>query len=155
VLSDTELFNNTSEITTKEILKRYGEVARQPGRQYGSIRPEAADMPAMHEEGSPPSSARTTAPVAQRIEANQNQANAWQMESSVRHVQQNGAPSFPAGNQHTPPQFQHEFVMRGSPYHQPSGSASSFEHFNTPNRQNPWMQHYNGSNGQPGSHGPP
>jgi hypothetical protein len=131
VLSDTELFNNMPDLTTKEILKRYGEVAKQPDRHFGASKPEAADMPPVRTADSPTASSRSNGPVPTRIETDPQQLNAWQKESSVRHVQQNGsAPhgsaTFPQTNQKTPMQhYQQDGFMNPSPYHHRVGSSES------------------------------
>ena len=134
VLSDTDLFNNMPEVTTKEILKRYGEIAKQPERQQVNVKAETADMPVRSPDatgGNP----RAGAPVITRIDTDPDQLHAWQKESSVRHVQQNGAPSYPSTNTNTPPQLQTEFGNRGSPYHYRTGSSDSIRSNGTPNRQ--------------------
>ena len=159
MLSDTELFNNMPEITTKEILKRYGELAKTPDKQFGATKPETADAPPLR---SPDDGAagRPAVPVATRIEpASVSQANAWQKESSVRPVQQhppngsNGGPyaqgnfstsqgnfSMSQGNFSSSAQHLQEFQSRGSPYHLRSGSASSLASQGAPGAGTPGRQ---------------
>ena len=126
VLSDTELFNNMPEITTKEILKRYGDLAKTPERHFGSVKPESADVPIRSPDGGP---ARPAVAVASRIETGDaNQASAWQKESSVRHVQQNGAGGpYGSGSHNSSAHQLHtaDYAARGNPYHLRSGSATS------------------------------
>ena len=129
------------EITTKEILKRYGEIARTPDKQFGPLRPEMADAPGRSPDGSG-ASGRPAVPVASRIEPeNMSQANAWQKESSVRPVQQhpNGSNGpYSMGNHSSSAQHLQEFQTHGSSYHLRSGSANSLQSHggtSTPNRQ--------------------
>ena len=131
MLSDTELFNNMPEVTTKEILKRYGEVAKSPDRHFGNTKPEIADAPIRSSDSN---GSRTKAPKATRIDTDPNQAHAWQKESSVRHIQQNGAPSYPSTNHNTLLQPQAEFPNRPSPYHFRTGSSGSVQSEGTPSR---------------------
>ena len=134
VLTDTELFNNMPEVTTKEILKRYGEIAKTPDRHnVTTVKPEVADMPGRN-QGSNGSKSRADAPAITRVDTDPNQTHAWQKEASVRHVQQNGAPSYPSTNHSTPPQLQTEFGNRNSPYHYRTGSSDSIRSNGTPNR---------------------
>ena len=134
IVNDTDLFGNTGEITTKEILKRYGEMGKSANYAPG------AQTPPQH-HGSVGGGSRTGAPVPTRVDTDQTQIHAWQKESSVRHVGQNGAPSFPPPvNQNTPPMMQSEFANRNSPYHQRGGSSENAGNAGTPNRhsQRPW-----------------
>ena len=134
VLSDTELFNNMPEVTTKEILKRYGEIAKMPERHQVNVKAETADMPGRG-QGSGASNPRPGAPVITRVDVDPHQEHAWQKEASVRHVQQNGAPSYPSTSHSTPPQLQTEFTNRNSPYHHyRTGSSDSVRSNGTPNR---------------------
>ena len=159
VLSDTELFNNMPEITTKEILKRYGDLAKTPDRQYG-VKPETADAPIRSPDGpgQPGAGGRPGVPVATRIETdNATQASAWQKESSVRHVQQNGAGGFSgpyalANHSSSTQQLQADFQNRNSPYHLRSGSGSSLQSQGngTPNRHS----HRPSNWGKSGTNGP-
>lgn len=123
------------EITTKEILKRYGEIAaKTPDRRQGVARPEATDMAPLRQQDSNNSNSRAGAPVPTRIDTDPNQAFAWQKESSVRHVQQNGSQAYPTNAHKTPPQPTSEFANRNSPYHQRAGSSESARSQGTPNR---------------------
>ena len=72
ILNDSSLFSNSADITTKEILKRYGDRAKAP--TYGSA---PSGLGANNGTTSP-------TPVATRIDPDVQ--NAWQNESSVRHV---------------------------------------------------------------------
>lgn len=85
MLSDQALYNANGEITTKEILKRFGErSAYGPQPQLGDIgRNENASRP-------PP----------RRIETD---PSAWQSETSVRAVQEPMVPSYANPSQATPP----------------------------------------------------
>ncbi|KAL2381047.1 hypothetical protein RJ035_006591 [Blastomyces gilchristii] len=89
VLTDSTLFNGSAEITTKEILKRYG------GDLSKIATPQRAPPTA---EGTPVrtgSGRAVNPPLATRIDKDPSQANAWQMQSSVRHVQPAGAGAAP------------------------------------------------------------
>ncbi|TGO58523.1 hypothetical protein BOTNAR_0180g00120 [Botryotinia narcissicola] len=78
ILNDPVLFNNTSDITTKEILKRYGDISASGGVRHTVETTEATG----HRDGN----GRPLAPVVTRVDVDP--ANtAWQKESSVRHVQ--------------------------------------------------------------------
>ncbi|KAK4635237.1 Rho-type GTPase-activating protein 1 [Fulvia fulva] len=105
ILNDSSLFSNSADITTKEILKRYGDRAKAP--TVNSAQPTIA---AVHNGAtSPPSSA----PVVTRVDTDPYQQSAWQNESSVRHV---------GGDPMTPPNL---------PYVNPSAST---ECHGSPNR---------------------
>ncbi|EEH43779.2 uncharacterized protein PADG_00068 [Paracoccidioides brasiliensis Pb18] len=88
ILTDSTLFNGSAEITTKEILKRYGDIGKiaTPQRAPTTV----AATPVRTGSGR-----AVNPPVATRIDKDPSQANAWQMQSSVRHVQPPapGAPS--------------------------------------------------------------
>ena len=118
ILNDSTLFNGSADITTKEILKRYGDIARFPGPQRTVTN---ADSLSSHgKEG------RGNVPIATRIDTDPYQATAWQKESSVRHVQGPGvSTTYPSSSQNTPPQQTHfEFSNPNSPYRQRAGSVS-------------------------------
>lgn len=66
-------------MTTKEILKRYGDIARGSFSQKTNNGGETFTITN--------SSRNTNAPTSARIETDPSQDAAWQMQSSVRHVQ--------------------------------------------------------------------
>lgn len=105
ILNDSSLFSNSADITTKEILKRYGDRAKAPTVNSG----QASNVVANNGITSPPGAA----PVVHRVDTDPNQQTAWQNESSVRHV---------AGDTMTPPTL---------PYVNPSASTESH---GSPNR---------------------
>ena len=148
VLSDTDLFNNMPEVTTKEILKRYGEIAKMPERHV-PMKAEAVDLPVRNNEPSGANS-RPGAPVITRVDTDPNQLRAWQTESSVRHIQQNDAPSYPPVSHNTPPQLQSEFANRNSPYHYRTGSSDSVRSAGTPNRHSHRPSNFSRQAGQNG-----
>ncbi|ATZ57587.1 Bclrg1 [Botrytis cinerea B05.10] len=78
ILNDPVLFNNTSDITTKEILKRYGDISASGGVRHTVETTEGTG----HRDGN----GRPLAPVVTRVDVDPAN-NAWQKESSVRHVQ--------------------------------------------------------------------
>ncbi|KAI5370302.1 Putative Rho GTPase activation protein [Septoria linicola] len=105
ILNDSSLFSNNAEITTKEILKRYGDRAKAPTVNSGHV------VVAQNGTTSPPSSA----PVVTRVDTDPYQQSAWQNESSVRHVGSDRDPM-------TPPSL---------PYANPNASTESH---GSPNR---------------------
>ncbi|KAL9010151.1 MAG: hypothetical protein Q9173_004884 [Seirophora scorigena] len=130
ILNDSSLFNNSSDITTKEILKRYGDIGRSPAQRPKITDPSNANatnepLPNSRESnttnGSNPA-AHAAAPVITHIDTDPYQANVWQKESSVRHVQN---PSHSNHDQNTPPQGYHDFKDPDSPYHRRQGSSDS------------------------------
>ncbi|MCJ1470246.1 hypothetical protein MMC07_008891 [Pseudocyphellaria aurata] len=105
ILNDTPLFSNTSEVTTKEILKRYGDIVRSPAHRPlitdpSDIRPSSSTKThanaastlqngrsrAGHSPG--PSGPRAAAPVITHVDVDPFHAHTWPRESSVRHVQE-------------------------------------------------------------------
>ncbi|KAL8968932.1 MAG: hypothetical protein Q9197_004609 [Variospora fuerteventurae] len=132
ILNDSSLFNNSSDITTKEILKRYGDIGRSPAQRPKITDPSNANatnnnepLPNSRESnttnGSNPA-AHAAAPVITHIDTDPYQANVWQKESSVRHVQN---ASHSNHDQNTPPQGHHDFRDPDSPYHRRQGSSDS------------------------------
>ncbi|EXJ57013.1 hypothetical protein A1O7_07357 [Cladophialophora yegresii CBS 114405] len=112
ILTDTGLHGGSAELTTKEILSRYGHIAKgQVQRQTAS----AADAPIR----SPASGSTPVGPVATRVDVDPYQATAWQKQSSVRPVQNMAsATSAPANDFH--------FATPKSPYARDrAGSADS------------------------------
>ncbi|CAG8983598.1 hypothetical protein HYALB_00004618 [Hymenoscyphus albidus] len=98
ILSDTTLFTTTNgEVTTKEILKRYGDLGQNGGPRH---QVETVEGSPRKEGGG---GGRGAAPVITRIDTDPSQTHARQKESSVRHVHdQPGGPQ----NQNIPPQQQ-------------------------------------------------
>lgn len=117
ILNDTTLFNNNSEITTKEILKRYGDIARTP-IQRGN--PYATDSPPRSKDGGP---------IALRIDSDPSQAHAWQKQSSAYQSRgQNGhsTPNLTPISGHATPNGPPSGPFSRSPYmHQRLGSTDS------------------------------
>jgi len=81
ILSDQTLFNSSSDITTKEILRRFGDLGVNGPRHQ--VETENS-TPGRAKDGS----GRALAPVVTRVDTDPSQAYAWQKESSARHVQQ-------------------------------------------------------------------
>jgi hypothetical protein len=77
-MSDPTLFKENSEPTTKEILKRYGDITRGSFSQGPENGGETFTITTPNRNNSTPASAR--------IETDPTQDAAWQMQSSVRHV---------------------------------------------------------------------
>lgn len=95
ILNDSSLFSASAEITTKEILKRYGErAAMKPSPNLnptapGNAPPAGLNTSSPNMNASPPPKSRdgrSSAPVVTRVDTDPAQATAWQSESSVRHV---------------------------------------------------------------------
>jgi hypothetical protein len=124
ILNDSGLWSNNAEITTKEILKRYGDRAKAP--TVGNSIPHELS------EQFPPRSSGTAGgvnPVVTRVDTDPHQQDAWRNESSVRAVAADGT-----------------FQPPNLPYttHQKNGSTES--HGGSPTR--------NGAGGPGGPGGP-
>lgn len=86
ILTDSSLHNGSAELTTKDILTRYGDIAR--GTVSTSQRVQGPDAPASGPlSASSTVNSRTNGPVATKIDVNTSQQDAWQKQSSVRPVQ--------------------------------------------------------------------
>ncbi|KFX97555.1 hypothetical protein V495_04306 [Pseudogymnoascus sp. VKM F-4514 (FW-929)] len=141
ILNDSSLFNNSGDITTKEILKRYGDIAASGGPRH---QVETTQGPARSNDGS----GRAHAPVVTRVETENSQNGTWQNETSVRHVQEPSVNFGGSGSQTTPPQqpWQGDDFEHPSPYSQRDGSGSGY-----PSREKlPFVQR--DGNGTPDSH---
>ncbi|KFZ15422.1 hypothetical protein V502_05626 [Pseudogymnoascus sp. VKM F-4520 (FW-2644)] len=141
ILNDSSLFNNSGDITTKEILKRYGDIAASGGPRH---QVETTHGPARSNDGS----GRAHAPVVTRVETENSQNGTWQNETSVRHVQEPSVNFGGSGSQTTPPQqpWQGDDFEHPSPYSQRDGSGSGY-----PSREKlPFVQR--DGNGTPDSH---
>ena len=128
ILNDSSLFNNSSDITTKEILKRYGDIGRSSAHRPQITNPyEAADSPSRSKESSIPAPAKPAAPIITHVDTDPYQTPSWPKDASVRHVQgqAQGAPTYPSTSQHTPPQHDYGFQNPKSPYHRRGGSSES------------------------------
>lgn len=77
-MGDPTLFRENAEVTTKEILKRYGDIGRGSFAQRPENGGETFTITTPNRNNSTPASAR--------IETDPSQDAAWQMQSSVRHV---------------------------------------------------------------------
>jgi len=93
ILGDQTLFTNPSDITTKEILKRYGDLGTNGGPRHQVETAETG--------GVSPASRKERAMVT-RVDTDPSQTFAWQKESSAR--QEPAAPYAGSNNQNTPPQ---------------------------------------------------
>lgn len=144
ILNDSSLYNNSSDITTKEILKRYGNI----GTHRPAITTQTADAPPASKD-SAANTPRAAAPVITHVDTESYGNQAWPKESSVRHVEGPGAaPTYPSvgDSRNAPPQRDWEFAYPNSPYaHQRQGSGdsqASHGHVGAPNRQSlrPWAK---------------
>ena len=127
MLNDSSLFANNAELTTKEILKRYGDIGRVPQATINS-----PGIPGGHR----PSQGRQAAPVATRVDTD---PGMWQNESSVRHVsgagpQQPAASYGPSNMQSTPPRDHYNLANPSLPYANQTGSQDSLGLNGSPNR---------------------
>lgn len=119
-MSDPSLFQNGGEITTKEILKRYGDLGSIGGPKH-QVETSEVSSP-----GGRSNKDRALAPVVTRVDTDSAQTHAWQKESSVRHVQ-NPYPNPPGGtNAQTAPhdQWQNPDFEAPSPYTHRNGSGT-------------------------------
>ncbi|EMC93599.1 hypothetical protein BAUCODRAFT_26850 [Baudoinia panamericana UAMH 10762] len=82
IINDSSLFSNNAEITTKEILKRYGDRATAPLPVQRARTDPLADPTSPGGARSSP----TPTPRATRVDTDPNVPNAWSHETSVRHV---------------------------------------------------------------------
>ncbi|KAG9232717.1 hypothetical protein BJ875DRAFT_513853 [Amylocarpus encephaloides] len=145
ILGDQALFQNPSDITTKEILRRYGDMGSNGGPRHQVETTEASPRP---KDGS----GRPIAPVVTRVDTDPSQAHAWQKESSVRHVQD------PAGrrghNQNVPSQQQWQGLDFKPPQPFPLRNGtpdSQKEDRRRDNRNSSWGRPRNGSVGVGGA----
>lgn len=117
ILNDSStVFNGSADITTKEILKRYGDIARTPIPQHTVSNTQNSPSPRGGKGG------RGNVPMATRVVIDPSQETAWQKEISVRHVTQGpGTNTYPSNS--TPPQNHYDFSNPNSPYHQTGGSG--------------------------------
>jgi len=146
ILSDPTLFNNPSDITTKEILKRYGDIGTNGGPRR-QVETEQSSL-GRSKDG------RALAPVVTRVDGDPSQAYAWQKESSVRHIQEPSAPyAGNPSNQNTPPQqqWQGEDLERPSPYSHRAGTPDSQHENPRQYRNSGWGRPQNGSVGVTGA----
>jgi hypothetical protein len=83
VLSDTTFFKDNNEVSTKEILKRYGDIARGSFSPKPNNGGETVTITNPHNRGA-------NTPTSARIETDQSQDGSWQAQNTVRHVQNTG-----------------------------------------------------------------
>ena len=87
ILTDSNLHNGSADLTTKEILSRYGDIVRGQVQKQTVQGPDSPAAPS-----SAAGSSRSPIPVATRVDVDPYQAHAWQKQSSVRPVQNLGPP---------------------------------------------------------------
>lgn len=164
ILNDTSLFNKDSDITTKEILKRYGDRSSTPAH-YPII--TDTEKSSSNQQGSAPSSKvngarlRPAAPFITHVEGSDpDHTHNWPKESSVRHVQAPGAaaPVYPSqsNNGGTTPLTDWEFVESQGPYtHQRADSGDSHSSQGAPTTTNRQSYRHSawGNGGGPGGGG--
>ncbi|EKD20998.1 uncharacterized protein L3040_004617 [Drepanopeziza brunnea f. sp. 'multigermtubi'] len=147
ILSDQTLFNNPGDITTKEILKRYGDLGANGGPRH-TVETQSSPLGTTKDGGG-----RALAPVVHRVEAESSQAHAYQKESSARHVQDPAAPYASSSNQNTPPQqWQGPDLEHPSMFvQQRSGTPDSQHGQRREYRTSRWVPPPNGSVGVTGA----
>jgi hypothetical protein len=125
ILTDSSLHNSSAELTTKEILSRYGDIVKG---NVAKQTVQAADGPARATPSSATGSTKGPNTVAMRVDADPSQAHAWHKQSSVRPVQNHGP-----GNA----KQDFDFAAPNQPYsgRQRAGSGSSQGDYNKDNRQ--------------------
>jgi len=77
ILNDSNLFAGGADVTTKDILKRYGDIANRPPPKQHMI---VTNSPPRSRDGNRPPST----PVYHRVDTDPTQSVAWQRESSAR-----------------------------------------------------------------------
>ncbi|KAK4560705.1 Rho-type GTPase activating protein Rga1 [Recurvomyces mirabilis] len=105
ILNDSSLFSNTADITTKEILKRYNEVAKAPPRDNAN-RPGGLSSPAGGAGYADRDRDRNvSSPQPTRVDVNPTTQTQRAQETSVRHVGGDGMISYsgPGGEVLSPP----------------------------------------------------
>ena len=112
MLTDSSLFGGEAQLTTKQILKRWDEV------QKGSLPTvqrhiQAPDSPAQGPQSG--GGSQRSKPVVTRVDTDPYQADAWQKQSSVRHIQAATNGNY---DPHAQSQQQHnfEYSAPNSPY---------------------------------------
>ena len=130
ILTDTALFNGSADITTKEILKRYEHIGKTASQQLTSTTIEGTSVRNSSGRG-------TNAPVATRVDTDPSQATAWQLQSSVRHVQ--GPSGIPQGGPTSSPQLGFDVAsVQSSVYQHQSDIGDSASGYQTqPPQQQP------------------
>jgi len=147
ILNDPSLFQKESDITTKEILKRYGDIGSNGGPRH---QVETSEASPGHKDGS----GRALAPVVTRVDTDPTQTHAWQKESSVRHVQDPAMQyASSSNNQNTPPQqWQGQDLEHPSPYRDRNGGTPDSQSDNPRHYRNSgWGRPQNGSVGITGA----
>ena len=128
ILTDTSLHSGPAELTTKEILSRYGHIAK------GQVQKQTVQGPDGPGRSPISASNSTGGPVATRIDVDPYQATAWQKQSSVRPVQ-----NLPAGL--AAPQNEFNFSAPNSPYaRNRAGSSGSGDQGPTPGGRQSYQQ---------------
>ncbi|KAK6584824.1 hypothetical protein PZA11_003048 [Diplocarpon coronariae] len=147
ILGDQSLFNNPGDITTKEILKRYGDLGANGGPRH-TVETESSPLGRTRDSGG-----RPLAPVVTRVDADSSQARAWPKESSVRHVQDPSAPYAANSNQNTPPaqQWQGQDLEAPPPFIRRKGTPDSQQEQRREYRNSAWGRPRNGSVGVTGA----
>ncbi|KUJ11057.1 RhoGAP-domain-containing protein [Mollisia scopiformis] len=142
ILGDQTLFNNPSDITTKEILKRYGDLGMNGGPRHEV---QTTELPHRSKDGS----GRALAPQVTRVDTDPSQAYAWQKEASVRHVQEPSAP-YGGPSNNSQQQWQGQDLEQPAPYVHRNGTPDSQKDARREYRNSGWRPQ-NGSVGVTGA----
>ncbi|KAF8467714.1 hypothetical protein BDZ91DRAFT_813281 [Kalaharituber pfeilii] len=135
VLNDSNLFANSADLTTKDILKRYGEIVNRPAASR--LAATASNANNSNYE-SPPKSrdGRGGAPVYHRVDADGDPSNsAWQRDAPVKHIQTPPQPSS-ANTTENGTREHHRTHTRGN-----SESSQHSDHGNGNTNGNPQPNH--------------
>lgn len=141
ILSDSSFFNATEQVTTKEILKRYGDMSINGGLKTSNG--DGSTSLSRHNEGS--SSGRAQAPVFTRVDTDPSQQNAWKKESSAPPVQDStavGGLGYPHSSQ---PSWQGHDHAQGS-FIRRDGTPDSQSERRRDWRNSGWNRPQNGGN---------
>lgn len=140
ILSDPSLFNSSGDITTKEILKRYGDLGQNGGPRH-QVETETSVNKSNDQRGQ--------VPVMTRVDTDPSM-NSWQnKESSVRHVQDNSHYGT-ASTHNTPPQPQWNSNDQPSPHGHRNEMSDNHEQ-RRDHRNSGWGRPTNGSVGVTGA----
>ncbi|KAG9243521.1 hypothetical protein BJ878DRAFT_114149 [Calycina marina] len=141
ILSDPSLFQNGGEITTKEILKRYGDLGAAGGVKHMTGTPEVSSPGGISNKD------RALAPVVTRVDTDSAQSHAWQKESSVRHVQNTFPPNTGGPSAQNAPldQWQGHDLDSTTPYNHRNGNHTPDSQFDQRrDRNSAWGRPRNG-----------
>ncbi|KAI1003960.1 Rho-type GTPase-activating protein 1 [Podosphaera aphanis] len=148
ILNNPSLFNNSGDITTKEIIKKYADISASNGPRN----PLHTDILPV---GKSRDGSRALAPVVTRVDMDPSQAHAQQKEISVRHIQELSSNYSVSQNQNITLQQQeglYEDLGHPSPYSARTGTPDSHAENGRGDYGHPgWGRPQNGSVGIAGA----